>query len=66
MFLFSISALRHNFLQRSGFWKIKNDQVILQLEKSSIDIILKTYPVPWNLSIVKFPWLKKLIVVEWV
>lgn len=64
--LLSIQALRYNFLQRSGFWKTRHEQFVLRPEKNAVDILLRTSPVPWNLSIVKLSWLKNRIVVEWV
>jgi len=59
----SASALREGFLQRTGKLIRRNDKLLLMLEISGIDILLEF--LPWGLSIVKLPWLKDIIYVEW-
>ncbi len=59
----SITALRENFLQRNGKIVTKNNTVFVQVESSTLDMLLDF--LPWNLSIIKFPWKKELIRVEW-
>jgi hypothetical protein len=59
----SPSGLREGFLQRNGKLFSKNDQVYIQVEANSIDVLLDR--LPWNLSIIKLPWMKQMIRVEW-
>lgn len=59
----SPNALRESFLQRNGKLSRKNDQLQLQVETNSLDILLDF--LPWNRSIVKLPWMKEMIKVEW-
>ena len=59
----SVGALREGFLQRLGKLVNRNDRLVLIMEISAIDVLLDY--LPWNLSIVKFPWWKELLYVEW-
>lgn len=59
----SIAGLRESFLQRTGKLFIKNDSPYVQVESSSIDVLLDY--LPWNLSIIKLPWMKEILRVEW-
>ena len=59
----SIAGLRESFLQRKGKIFTKGERVIVQVEQSSIDILLDY--LPWNLSIIKLPWMKEMVHVEW-
>ena len=59
----SIAGLRESFLQRAGKLFIKNDSPYVQVESSSIDVLLDY--LPWNLSMIKLPWMKELLRVEW-
>ena len=60
----SPDGLREGFLQRdgklsrssSGNWK-------LRVEQKAIDILLSL--LPWGLSMVKLPWMEKILIVEW-
>jgi Contractile injection system tape measure protein len=59
----SAAGLREGFLQRNGKLYSKNDNLYLQMETNSIDIVLDY--LPWNLSMIKLPWMKELLRVEW-
>lgn len=59
----SIEGLRVSFLQRNGKLLLKKEQLVLQVEASSIDLLLDH--LPWNLSIIKLPWVKEILRVEW-
>ena len=59
----SVGGLREGFLQRGGKLLRRNGQLVLQVEQQAIDILLDY--LPWNLGIVKMPWLGELIYVEW-
>lgn len=59
----SLNGLREGFLQRKGKLSFKDDSPYLQIETSGIDVLLDY--LPWNISIIKLPWLKEIIRVEW-
>jgi hypothetical protein len=59
----SVTGLRESFLQRSGKLQVKNGELYLQIESSSIDVLLDH--LPWNLSIIKLPWMEHILRVEW-
>ena len=56
-------AFREGFLQRSGklIWKKTHWQVIV--EKKTIDILLTK--LPWGYGMIKLPWMKERLTVEW-
>ena len=56
-------GLREGFLQRSGKYFSRNDKRYLQIESASIDILLDQ--LPWNIGIIKLPWMKDMLWVEW-
>jgi|AntRauTorcE11897_2_1112592.scaffolds.fasta_scaffold16854_2 hypothetical protein len=57
------AGLREAFLQRNGKLLTKNDLWYIQVESDTIDILLDH--LPWNLSMIKLPWMKDIIRVEW-
>lgn len=59
----SPDGLREGFLQRNGKLFAKNGGLQLQVESSSIDVLLDH--LPWNLSMVKLPWMPDILKVEW-
>lgn len=59
----SVSGLRESFLQRGGKLFRRSERLILQVEQHAIDILLDY--LPWNLGLVKLPWLREIIYVEW-
>lgn len=59
----SPDGLREGFLQRNGKLYSKNDNLYLQMEASSIDIVLDY--LPWNIGIIKLPWMEEILRVEW-
>lgn len=59
----SLAALRESFLQRAGKLFIKNDSPYVQVESSSIDVLLDY--LPWNLGMIKLPWVKEILRVDW-
>jgi hypothetical protein len=58
-------GLRGNFLTRSGKLSPKSDKLQLVIEKHAVDILIRTYPFPWNMSIIKLPWFKQAIHLDW-
>ncbi len=59
----SVGGLREGFLQRNGKLVRRNDQLTLLVERQAIDVLLDY--LPWNLSLVKLPWLNNILFVEW-
>ncbi len=59
----SPDGLREGFLQRKGKLFTTNGNLHLQVEASSIDVLLDQ--LPWNLSLVKLPWMTDILKVEW-
>ncbi|WP_336094069.1 contractile injection system tape measure protein [Leeuwenhoekiella sp. CH_XMU1409-2] len=57
------SGLRGQFLTRSGKWVTTDEKIELFIERQTADILLDQ--LPWGLSMVKLPWLKKMIYVTW-
>lgn len=59
----SPEGLREGFLQRGGKLFRRNDRLTLMVESHAIDVLLDY--LPWNISLVKLPWLDSLLFVEW-
>lgn len=59
----SIDALRSEFLLRQGKLTINDERHRLFIQRNTQDILLDT--LPWNLHLVKLPWKKQLLYVEW-
>jgi contractile injection system tape measure protein len=59
----SPDGLRQGFLQRSGKLQTKNEQLYIEIEKNTIDVLLDH--LPWNLSLIRLPWTGQIIRVEW-
>jgi len=59
----SIAGLREGFIARNGKLSRHNDRLVLQVEPQSIDLLLDR--LPWPVSIIKLPWMKEILAVEW-
>jgi hypothetical protein len=59
----SVDGLREGFLRRMGKLVNRQNRLVLVVEVSAIDVLLDY--LPWNLSLVKLPWLKELLYIEW-
>lgn len=59
----SINGLRETFLLRNG--KLTKDQSgwLLQVEDKTADILMNK--LPWGISVIKLPWMKDMLRVEW-
>lgn len=60
----SVEGLRESFLQREGKLEDKEDYYELNVDNKAYDILLQC--IPWNFSIIKFPWMAKTIRVNWI
>jgi hypothetical protein len=56
-------ALQETFLRRRAKLCFKDDYWLLQVERNATDILIDR--LPWGFGIIKLPWLKQLIHVEW-
>ena len=59
----SVAALRTSFLRRPGLVRRDDNGWRLQVEPSSFDVLITR--IPWNLSLVKLPWMPIPIHVDW-
>ena len=59
----SFAGLREGFLQRGGKLYTRNDSLRLQVEATAIDVLLDE--LPWNLALIKLPWMNDILRVEW-
>ena len=59
----SIDGLRKAFLQREAILRVRDGGWLLQVERVTHDILLDN--IPWNIRMVKLPWMEDMIYVEW-
>jgi hypothetical protein len=59
----SPQGLREAFLQRGGLLRHDQDAWKLQVERRSMDVLLDR--LPWAISVIKLPWMRKAIYTEW-
>ena len=59
----SIAGLRETFLQRNGILRESQQKWTLKIERKTVDILRDS--LPWPISIIKLPWMNKILYVEW-
>lgn len=59
----SEDGLRNTFLKRNGLLEEKDEAYQLTVETSGTDILLDY--IPWNISLIKLPWIKNIIYISW-
>ncbi len=59
----SIEGLRNTFLKREGKLEWLDDKIILTVEPKSFDMLVDK--IPWNISVIKLPWMKHTLHVKW-
>lgn len=59
----TVSSLQQTFLQRTGKLSHKEDKWLLQVEQRTEDVLLQY--LPWSYSIIRYPWMKQALFVEW-
>jgi len=59
----SIEGLRGTFLTRDGLLEYKDEAYQLTIETSGTDVLLDY--IPWNINLVKLPWVKYIIYTSW-
>ncbi len=60
----SVQSLQQTFLQRTGKLSHKGDKWLLQVEQRTEDVLLQY--LPWSYSIIRYPWMKQALFVEWI
>jgi hypothetical protein len=61
----SPDTLRGTFLMRPGKLFLREDgDWLLQVESQNFDILIDQ--LPWGISMIKLPWMKQMLIVEWV
>ena len=59
----SVEGLQGSFLQREGMLSENDEEWTLKIEQRTYDLLLQT--LPWGLSMIKYPWMNKPLMVEW-
>ena len=59
----TVTGLRETFLQREGRLQLKDDAWYLLVEPKPFDMLLDK--LPWGYSTLKYPWMERVIYVEW-
>ncbi len=59
----SVSGLRSSFLQRQGLLRQVDNGWQIQIEPAPFDMLLDY--LPWSISVIKLPWMKRPIYTEW-
>lgn len=59
----SIEGLRNSFLKREGKLEWQDEKIILTVEPKSFDMLVDK--IPWNISVIKLPWMKDTLHVKW-
>jgi hypothetical protein len=59
----SVQGLRSSFLERNGLLGESEQGLRLRVEDRPYDVLLDQ--LPWNIGVVKLPWMKKAIYTEW-
>ncbi len=60
----SPDGLRGTFLLRSGKISLRGEDLLLQVEPQTWDILLEQ--LPWGISMIRLPWMDRMLWVEWV
>ncbi len=59
----SVQSLQQTFLQRTGKLSQKEHKWLVQVEQRTEDVLLQY--LPWSYSIIRYPWMKQALFVEW-
>jgi hypothetical protein len=59
----SVEALQVTFLQRVGELVFEDTLLTLNVEKKGVDILLDS--IPWNINMVKLPWIDEALQINW-
>ena len=59
----SVPIFRQTFLQHDGILTGAGGNWLLRIERISADVLIDT--LPWTISIIKHPWMRQPVMVEW-
>ncbi len=59
----SIDGFRSSFLLRPGLLTTREGNWLVQVERTSYDILLDK--LPWSFKMIKLPWVQQFIITEW-
>lgn len=59
----SIAGFRESFLQREGRLRLQENAWHLLVETRPFDMLLDH--IPWSFSTIKYPWMERVLYVEW-
>lgn len=59
----SAPVFRQTFLQHEGILTSQGSNWLLRIERTSVDVLIDM--LPWTISIIKHPWMKQPVMVEW-
>lgn len=59
----SAPVFRQTFLQHEGILTSQSSNWLLRIERTSVDVLIDM--LPWTISIIKHPWMKQPVMVEW-
>ncbi len=57
-------GIQETFMQRDGIIGMKADRNTLSVGKRGVDVLLQT--IPWNINLIKLPWMEKSLQIEWL
>jgi len=60
----SIDGIQETFFQREGWLSLNRDYNKLMIPKKGVDVLVES--IPWNLSLIKQPWMEKPLHIEWI
>lgn len=59
----TIEGLQATFFMREGLITMNQNSYTLLVKRKTLDIIMET--LPWNFSLINFPWMQMPLYVEW-
>ncbi|MGI2112287.1 contractile injection system tape measure protein [Shewanella frigidimarina] len=59
----SLDGLRQTFLQREGVITLEKEAWKLRIKPTAFDVLLDS--LPWSFGVIKFPWMERVLHVEW-
>ena len=59
----SLDGLRQTFLQREGVITLEKEAWKLRIKPTAFDVLLDS--LPWSFTVIKFPWMERVLHVEW-
>jgi hypothetical protein len=57
-------GIQKTFIQREGILNFIEEKIELRVEKKGVDVLVES--IPWNISIIKLPWMPYPMIVEWI